>query len=250
MKEEQKILERQLKNLPEGKLICAKNGTNSKWYVSDGHTSKYLPKKERTLAEKLALRRYLQAKLIDNKEQQNAIQICLNHYPSPDTLKSNEVINKSDFSDLISQYYKTIESCTANWMSEPYSSLTEFPEKLIYSTLSGYKVRSKSEALIANELAFYHIPTRYECELALGDLKVYPDFTCMRPSDGKVVYWEHLGLMDDPGYVQRNMKKIKEYIANDIIPTVDLILTYETKEHPLDLEYVHHMIKFYFLEEE
>ena len=52
MLKEQKRLENeiqsvqaQLQLLPEGKLICAGNQNRCKWYVSDGHTKVYIPKK-------------------------------------------------------------------------------------------------------------------------------------------------------------------------------------------------------------
>ena len=63
IKEKQKImkqiqsLQTQLNYLPEGKLICSQNGRHSKWYISDVKNKTYHPKKERLLAEKLALKK-------------------------------------------------------------------------------------------------------------------------------------------------------------------------------------------------
>ncbi len=52
-------IQQQLKQLPQGKLIISHNGENIKWYSSDGHSKKYIPKSDRALAEQLALRKYL-----------------------------------------------------------------------------------------------------------------------------------------------------------------------------------------------
>ena len=52
-------IQQQLKQLPHGKLIISHNGENIKWYSSDGHSKKYIPKSDRALAEQLALRKYL-----------------------------------------------------------------------------------------------------------------------------------------------------------------------------------------------
>lgn len=64
MKAEQQSLEKQiyslkqqLQNLPEGKLLCARNENRYKWYQSDGKNHIYIPKKNRYLAEHLLLKR-------------------------------------------------------------------------------------------------------------------------------------------------------------------------------------------------
>ena len=46
------------KTLPKEELICAKNGKGHKWYLKNAGKSIYLPKKERHLAEKLAMKKY------------------------------------------------------------------------------------------------------------------------------------------------------------------------------------------------
>ena len=56
-------LKNQLLTLPDGKLIVTRNKNHYKWYVSDGKTSTYLPKKQRRLAEQLALKKYLTLEL-------------------------------------------------------------------------------------------------------------------------------------------------------------------------------------------
>ena len=42
-------LQARLKELPEGKLVCVRNGCYTKWYRSDGHDSVYIPKREKHL---------------------------------------------------------------------------------------------------------------------------------------------------------------------------------------------------------
>ena len=64
LEEQIQELQRKLEKLPEGKLICCKDGKGYRWYQSDGHKKVYLYKKQRTLAEKLALRKYYQALLV------------------------------------------------------------------------------------------------------------------------------------------------------------------------------------------
>lgn len=62
LQKEISLIRQQLNTLPKGKLICTGKNKYYNWYISDGHTKVYLPKKERSLAEKLALKKYLAVK--------------------------------------------------------------------------------------------------------------------------------------------------------------------------------------------
>ena len=58
-----------------------------------------------------------------------------------------------------------------------FTQYSKYPENKIHVAPSGNMVRSKSEVLIDMQLYTNHIPFRYECELQLGDVTIYPDFT-------------------------------------------------------------------------
>ena len=112
-------------------------------------------------------------------------------------------------------------------------------------TARGDFVRSKSEALIANALFARELVYLYEKPLYL-DTKRYaffPDFTILRLSDMKEIYWEHFGMMDDSDYLNSALKKISDYISNGIIPGRDLICTFECSRKPLSSEDVEMLIK-------
>lgn len=108
-------------------------------------------------------------------------------------------------------------------------------------------VRSKSEAFIDMLLHANKIPFRYECALTLGSITYYPDFTIMHPKTGEIFYWEHFGMMDDPAYAGKAFSKLHNYSKHGIIPSINLITTYETQDHPLDLDTVHRLVEQYFL---
>ena len=107
-----------------------------------------------------------------------------------------------------------------------------YPEPLNHKTISGSYVRTKSEEMIHMVLYKNKIPFRYECGLRLGDLTYYPDFTIRHPKTGETYYWEHFGRMDDESYSQNVFPKLQHYTSHGIIPTIQLITTYETKKHP------------------
>lgn len=115
-----------------------------------------------------------------------------------------------------------------------------------YGESIGIKVRSKSEALIVAALHARRIPFHYEEALILGKKTVYPDFTIRHPYTGKTYYWEHLGMLDREDYRKKNLNKLNDYISNRIVPSENLILTYETEEVPLDMELVENYINYYF----
>lgn len=149
--------------------------------------------------------------------------------------------------ELIPLNFIPISEKLRRWVEEPHEKNNKYPEHLIHKALSGNHVRSKSEVLIDMFLCKNKIPFRYECLLQLGAISLYPDFTIRHPITGKEFYWEHLGRMDDPGYSNNACLKLQTYMANGIIPNINLIITCETKECPLDPEMVEKIIEYFFL---
>lgn len=54
------------------------------------------------------------------------------------------------------------------------------------------------------------------------------------------------GLMDFPSYRKNVFSKLQLYTAHNIIPSIQLITTYETSEHPFDSAYAEQLIHYYF----
>ena len=117
---------------------------------------------------------------------------------------------------------------------------------MIHRTASGHFVRSKSEALIDLTLFTNKIPFRYECELKLDNIILYPDFTILHPKTLEIYYWEHFGKMDDLDYRKNAGSKLQLYCNNQILPSANLITTYETKDTPLDSQQIQEIINYYF----
>lgn len=243
---ENKINELQtlLNQLPEGKLICSRNGNYCKWYQADGATQTYIPKNQRALAEQLAAKKYLTLMLNDLETEYKAIQSYLKKHKEP---RNHLLLQKPEYEKLLKPYFHPVSQELADWMNEPYERNSKYPEQLIHKCSSGILVRSKSESLIVMFLHTRKIPFRYECALHLGENTLYPDFTIRHPKTGQVYYWEHFGLMDQPAYVKNACAKLQLYALNGIIPSIQLIATYETKEHPLTVETVEEIVDQYFV---
>ena len=119
----------------------------------------------------------------------------------------------------------------------------DYPEHL---TDRGERVRSKSEVIIANLLLKEDIPYRYEYPIRLRGIgRVYPDFTVLNVRIRKEFRWEHLGMMDDPDYANKAVRKIRDYQQNGMFPGDSLIITSETRTNPINLRDLKRVIDFY-----
>lgn len=240
------VIEKQLKDLPEGKLNCARNGNYCKWYQSDGKTNIYIPKKNQQLAEQLAAKKYLTFLKQDLQQENEAIEAYLKKHHCGLGQAERLLVEPSEYQKLLSPYFKTNSQELLDWQNSPFEQNTKFPENLIIKTSSGHYVRSKSEAIIDMALFKRQIPFRYECALQLGKMIIYPDFTIRHPDTGEVYYWEHFGKMDDREYSKKVFMKLESYNTHGIIPNVQLIMTFETRDNPLSSETVENIIEQYF----
>ena len=156
------------------------------------------------------------------------------------------LINDSEVHNLLKSHFTPLSEELNIWMLSPFKSNPTYPDGLNCNSISGHVLRSKSECMIDMLLYESNIPFRYECELTLNNHTIYPDFTIRHPRTGEVYYWEHFGMMDEPPYAKKAMSKLNLYIENQIIPSINLITTYETKDHPLDLTQIKSIINYYF----
>ena len=240
-------IEEKLKTMPEGKLTCARGNHCFKWYNTIGHDRTYIPKEKRKLAEQLAAKKYLSLTLKQLSQEKTALDFYLRHHAKEPDKAQELLLEDSGYQELLTPYFKPKSEKLRKWMDSPYERNMNHPENLIHKTSSGIHVRSKSEAMIALFLHTHQIPFRYECALNLGGIILHPDFTILHPETSKIYYWEHFGLMDDNSYARNACTKLQLYAANGIVPSVQLITTYETKDHPLNYEDVSWIASHYFL---
>ena len=89
-------LRQEIEKLPSWKLISGRNGKYRQWYQSDGYNKKYIPKKNRELIEKLAIKKFLSYQLEDIINEKRAIGYCHRHhcYVTSTQLKQKECLSK------------------------------------------------------------------------------------------------------------------------------------------------------------
>ena len=161
---------------------------------------------------------------------------------------SRELLFNPMYRELILSGLDKTERERAIWMTEDYDKNPYMREKCIFKTPTGEKVRSKSEYIIYNALLDAKIPFRYDSGISLEGHTVYPDFVIMHPRTGKLYIWEHLGKMDDPEYIEKNIRKLGIYSRNGWVLMKTLLITTETSDQPLDIDQVHWIIEHYFLD--
>ena len=117
-----------------------------------------------------------------------------------------------------------------------------------FLTEKGERVRSKSEKIIADKLYAMEIPYRYEYPLELkGERVIYPDFTLLDVANRREIYLEHLGLMDNADYCNKTILKLQSLARHGIFLGKNLLLTFETKQNPLNIIYLEELLKEHIL---
>jgi len=209
----------ELQTLPAGRLV--KKGACYYHYTNEREIG---ITKNIALIRTLCRKKYLIAR---QKQLNHNIPIILRCISKLDDATSEELIRTlpTSYQEVPNSYF--FHQSTDGWAAEPYEKNPYRPEDLIYFSNSGTPVRSKSEMLITNHLESYDIPYRYDAAITLGSQKKYPDFTIKKPSNGKLILWEHFGALGQPNYVQKMNEKMSLYIKHGYIPSETLIYTFE-----------------------
>lgn len=233
------------KKFPEGKIRYSKNNDRYKWFIKNQEGITYLPKRERELAEALAIKKYYELK---KKELINNYLACDAYLRKMQPMegKAEQLLHHPEYRRLLEKHFAPMNEELRKWQSAPYERCIKHEEALVVKGTQGKMLRSKSEAIIDMMLYKYRIPFRYEDKLVMQGITIYPDFVIRHPVSGEFYYWEHFGMMDEKEYRNQACNKMKLYCENGIIPSINLITTYETKRYPLSVEKVEGVIQEYF----
>lgn len=213
-----------------------------------GYAVKYLPRKDRALAEALVKKEYYKCRIEEMIAEKNAIDEYLKlKLKVP---KSQTFLNKNpDAKNIMQTEHMPADPSFREWMNSPYPRKNDRMENLIYPTvLPDLNVRSKAEADIAARLVHFKIPFHYEEIAIVNNIQIALDFKCISLNTGKFIYWEHQGRWDDDEYVKNNVFRRDPLLyAAGLVPWKNLIITTETLGSPLDIRWVDKIIEHFLL---
>ena len=241
--------EKKLKNSPKGKIYVRHNKSKVYYYFSEGacgSKERMLGKKDRELISELLQKNYLDKVYKAAKNELEALKRIKSLYPE---IVAEEVYENlsEDKRMLVIPVVLTDEQLISKWEESEYTPHPISNEVPFYQTMKGERVRSKSEVIIADRLFANGIPYKYECPIRVGDKIIHPDFSILRISDRKIVYYEHCGKMDDPKYAEDIVNRVNDYSREGIILGDRLFMTFETSQTPLDVRVLDNMIKNNFM---
>ena len=234
---------------PEGRLRISTNGKQIRCYhVLSGKdkSGKYITNKDSDIIKKLAQKNYTKKFLATAGKELMRLEHSISLLVNTDADQPYQMLPDKR-KELVEPYLMTDELYAEQWEKEEFKASTFMPENKIFETRKGEKVRSKSEAIIADMLFELGIPYRYEQLLMLKDKKVrYPDFTLLKVKGREVIYLEHFGLLDDEEYRNGCMNKLREYMSSGIYPGKNLLVTFESSDNPLDIGAIRKMFRELF----
>jgi hypothetical protein len=235
-----KCAEADLKHAPEGRIRASQNGNGFQQFYhvtsKTGFSGKYMNAKSKPLVTALIQKEYDGVFLQRARKEIELIDNLIEFQSKELAEKSEEELHKSK-RKYISPYILDEKSYAESWENESFIASTYKPEEKIYPTNKGDMVRSKSEELLADMYYDLGIPYRYECKLVLKDGRAkYPDFTLLDVKRRRVIYHEHLGILEDDEYRAKNLIKLNDYSKSGIYFGKNLLMTFETEYCPLNIK--------------
>lgn len=247
---------KELESLPKGKLIGYFSNGKYQYYRSETINGKYTRHgvgKNQYIKKQLARKEYLTKVIPIIESNIKVLSAALSGYQS---ITPESIIDKMSaiYKSLPTEYYTDKLSCLdprinpkiaeelQQWMDAPFDQSTYKPHEKIHTTSRNLKVRTKSELIIAEILYTYNIAFHYEERIYIMGRRFAPDFT-IKLSDGRIYYWEHVGLTNDKSYMHDHYDKLRYYQHKDIVPWKNLILTYDSELGDLNTQIIHSEIK-------
>ncbi len=249
-------LNEELKDVPEGHLSCSRKGKYKSFVIRTAKNSKRTSRGIRPGDESFDsyANKYYAEKQLKNLEMNlRAADSFLAFHTG---VEERDIIDSID-EDILAHSHVYMNDPVLNpekWMQEkPFAENTIAIETPNYS-IRGDALRSKSEVIIADSLFKVNIAYKNEFAIKLWDpftkreVVRFPDFTIRHPRTGKIILWEHLGIMDEEDYATKACNKLQLYAENGFNVGDNLIITMESSGAPLSSRYVNHLIRKFFLD--
>ena len=252
-----KQAEHTLASAPAGILRISRSHNSLQYYCrADSHdkSGRYLKKSDFEFVQALAQKKYANDFLVLARAHYRQTSQLL-HDADIQQLMTLHQTYSLPFQNLITPFFLDDLTYVKKWRAHLQAQKDKAPQMKnpisdsarFFTTERGELVRSKSEKILADKFFSLGIPYFYEAPLSLKKYgTIFPDFTLLNIKTKQQYYWEHFGMMDYMGYVDKSIKKIHAYEMNEIYPGQHLLLTYESYQLPLNMKVVENLIRHYF----
>lgn len=232
--------------LPDGTIIIARRKGHTQYYYKDkgncvDRTKKYIKKENLKLIHDLMQKNYIERLRRSIAAELEAIDSYLEAMPNVLAEDIYDNLNEERRA-IVDPEVETDDIFRHNWENAPFVALNKPFNSDSLKTDRGEVVRSKSEYIIANILYKHSIPYKYEKALKLNHEVVYPDFTILDIRNRRELYLEHLGMLSDPVYLTRAIRKVNEYNRSGFCLGSRLLVTMESSEDTIDIKATEIMI--------
>jgi len=260
MKDKSVIYHKKLTHAPSGSILIIQDGGYTKIYQvysEDGKPVRKGIKRNNTLIRGLVRKAYLQetvkrldrniiilrdaVKKMDNMGYESILQCMPKNYNLLDDKYKTDWVPAdmhpvfTDTVPITAYSLYVSEGLIDSWGSIPYRANTIQLQGIKHRTETGVYMRSKSEISIFDIYKRLGIPVHYDEIMSFNGTIKSPDFISMR-YDGKLIFHEHCGKVNDPSYMEAHYKKMELYRNCGIVPWDNLIVTYENAEGGIDLQ--------------
>lgn len=237
-----------LQKAPPGNIRIVKSGKRTQYYLitKKGDTNGvYLPVKKKSLVIKIFQRQYDKKVCIELEKQLKILKRCYKAY-KPEKIEQIYTMQKKGRREYIESVVLNQSKFVENWKNTYYEHKQNNSASLKISTSFGELMRSKSEVLIAEALYKKNVPFKYEYPISVKNYTVHPDFYCLNVRTGKIIIWEHFGLLENSEYAAQTVQKLYDYQRAGFFPGKNLIISTESKEFPLNSQTIEEIIDAYF----
>ncbi len=233
--------EKALDHAPDGILRGVRHRKGFQYFrKNDGYdkSGTYIKAGNMELAEKLGQKDY-------DRRVRKAAQNEISIWKKPcEFFADSKIITVEEIYDslplweqaVVHPIRKPADQFVKEWKKQTYHGLPFHQDDTSAYFYKGIRMRSMSEVMIATLLDAYDIPFLYEKPLKLNkNVTIHPDFSTLDVKKRIEVYWEHMGMMDNPKYYHDAVQKISSYMYSDLYLGDRLIITQATSYAPLDM---------------
>lgn len=236
-----KTKKKEIEKLPDGHIRAITHGKGFQYYMRAGKNDKngvYVPKKEHREVRKIVKKEYGLRVIKKAEEEIRILKRLLKLYQAG-TVESEHSRMPQGKQVLVEPIEEDDETFVSKIISQKFEEL-KFDDNLPeYYTNKGMRVRSKSEALIANLLDKLEIKYIYEMPISLyNGIVAHPDFSIIDVKHRRIIYWEHFGMMDNEDYANNALLKINSYEKSGLYVGELLFATFESSEHPINMKLI------------